>query len=124
MSKKINRQLLQDILSRGAGVRTVSGDAIDWCIAVAEEAAKNLAQSGRRTPSGRLMAPKMDPGLMARHLTKEPEQPADKAVAPGDTTAGGEVAADGDWGLYHDWQTAVKQGKTKLPFSKWKEQKQ
>ena len=82
MSKKINRALIQGILSKGEGVKTVSGEAADWCIAVAEVAAKNLAESGRRTPGGRLMAPRMDPHLMARYLARAPEEIAGVAVAP------------------------------------------
>ena len=79
MSKKINRQLIQNILSKGEGVKSVSSEAVDWVISVAEAAAKQLAVSGRRTPGGRLMAPKLDCGLMARHITK----PQDQAAAAG-----------------------------------------
>ena len=113
MNKKINRALLQDILTKGDGVKTVSGEAVDWCIAVAEVAAKNLAESGRRTPGGRLMAPRMDPGLMARYLARAPEEIAGVAVAP--------AAADPEWGPYHEWQQAVRTGATKLKFEEWKE---
>ena len=121
MSKKINRQLLQDILAKGDGVKTVSSDAVDWVISVAEEAAKNLAASGRRTPGGRLMAPKMDAGLMARQLSKAPE--AD--TYPGQQAAEYQMAHGGqiDWSEYNDWQTAVKRGETKLPFEEWKKEK-
>lgn len=112
MPKKINRALIQDILSKGDGVKTVSSEAVDWVISVAEEAAKQLAKSGRKTPGGRLMAPKMDAGLMVRHLTKAPEEIAGVAVAP--------AAANPEWGPREDWQTAVKRGETKLPFEEWK----
>ncbi|HOP08484.1 MAG TPA: hypothetical protein PLF13_14525 [candidate division Zixibacteria bacterium] len=116
MAKRINRALLQDILSKGDGVKTVSSEAVDWVISVAEQAAKNLAESGRRTPAGRLMAPKLDCGLMARHITK----PQDQAAA-----AGVELAQDPGapaWGPREDWQLAVRSGATKLSFEKWKEQ--
>lgn len=123
MAKRINRALIQDILSKGAGTKTVSSEAVDWCIAVAEAAAKNLAESGRRTPGGRLMAPRMDPGLMARHLARAPEEIAGVAVAPGGATAGGEVAVDPEWGPYHEWQAERRSGRTKLPFEEWKGQR-
>lgn len=165
MSKKINRQLIQDILAKGEGTKTVSGEAVDWCIAVAEVAAKNLAESGRRTPGGRLMAPRMDPGLMARYLARAPEEIAGVAIAPqsniyetiAELVTGASPgslagikqtnpdlylkvkagvlsmqylppaeAADESgaaWSEYHDWQTEVRQGKTKLKFEEWKEQR-
>lgn len=116
MSKKINRALIQDILSKGEGVKSISSEAVDWVISVAEHTARQLAASGRRTPSGRLMAPKLDCGLMARHITK----PQDQAAA-----AGVELAQDPGapaWGPREDWQLAVRSGATKLSFEKWKEQ--
>ena len=48
MSKKINRALIQDILAKGEGVKTVSGEAVDWVIEVAKQVAENLALSGKR----------------------------------------------------------------------------
>ena len=117
MPKKINRALIQGILSKGEGVKSVSSEAVDWVISVAEHTARQLAASGRRTPSGRLMAPRMDPGLMARHITK----PQDQAAA-----AGVELAQDPGapaWGPREDWQLAVRSGATKLSFEKWKEQR-
>ena len=123
MSKKINRALIQGILSKGDGVKTISSEAVDWCIAVAEVAAKNLADSGRRTPGGRLMAPRMDPHLMARYLARAPEEIAGVAVAPGGAMVGGEVAVDAEWGPYHEWQQAVRTGATKLKFEEWKKEK-
>ena len=116
MAKRINRALIQGILSKGEGVKSVSSEAVDWVISVAEHTARQLAASGRRTPSGRLMAPRMDPGLMARHITK----PQDQAAA-----AGVELAQDPGapaWGLREDWQLAIRSGATKLSFEKWKEQ--
>ena len=117
MAKRINRALLQDILSQGEGVKTVSSEAVDWVISVAEHTAHQLAASGRRTPSGRLMAPKLDCGLMARHITK----PQDQAAA-----AGVELAQDPGapaWGPREEWQTAVRSGATELKFEEWKEQR-
>ena len=119
MSKKINRQLLQDILAKGDGVKTVASEAVDWVISVAEEAAKNLAASGRRTPGGRLMAPRMDAGLMVRHLAKDPGSIAgvalEKPAAAADTGEGRP-----EWDEYHDWQQQVRQGKTRLSYEEWK----
>ena len=115
MAKRINRTLIQDILSKGEGVKSVSSEAVDWVISVAEQAAKQLAKSGRRTPAGRLMAPKLDCGLMARHITK----PQDQAAA-----AGVELAQDPGapvWGLREDWQLAIRSGATRLKFEEWKE---
>lgn len=121
MSKKINRQLLQDILSKGEGVKTVSGEAVDWCITVAEEAAKNLARSGRRTPGGRLMAPKFAPSLMARQAALPPEP----ALGEGDLVVQEAVPApeSPEWTEFHDWQAAVRRKETKLPFEEWKKEK-
>lgn len=115
MSKKINRALIQDILSKGDGVKSVSSEAVDWVIAVAEHTARQLAASGRRTQSGRLMAPKLYCNLMARHITK----PQDQAAA-----AGVELAQDPGapaWGPREEWQTAVRSGVTRLKFEEWRE---
>ena len=115
MAKRINRALIQDILSQGDGVKSVSSEAVDWVISVAEQAAKQLAVSGRRTPGGRLMAPRVEPGLQARCLTRQDEAP--------DTDEGGaEAAISGPerWSDFNDWQLEVKQNKTKLKFKEWK----
>ena len=113
-AKKINRALLQDILSKGSGVKTVSSEAVDWCIAVACEAAKSLVASGRRTPGGRLMAPRMDAGLMARTVVNKP------AENPGQNI---DSCEDPGWTDFNDWQQERRTGETKLPFEEWKEQK-
>jgi hypothetical protein len=107
----LNQKRIKEILKSG-GAKTVSAEAVAWIGAVAREAAKNLAQSGRRTPGGRLMAPKMDAGLMARQLSKASEEIAGVAVAP--------AAVGHEWGPREDWQTAGKRGETKLPFEEWK----
>lgn len=115
MAKRINRALIQDILSKGDGVKSISSEAVDWVISVAEHTARQLAASGRRTPGGRLMAPKTDCGLTARHITK----PQDQAAA-----AGVELAQDPGgpaWGPREEWQTAVRSGATRLTFEEWKE---
>lgn len=113
MAKKINRALIQDILSKGDGVKSVSSEAVNWVIAVAEHTARQLAASGRRTPAGRLMAPKMDPGLQSRtvvgHMASETPSVQDIA------------RSDGTWSDYNDWQTAVRSGATKLKFEEWRE---
>ena len=127
MPKKINRALIQDILSQGEGVKTVSGEAVDWVISVAEQAAKQLAKSGRRTPSGRLMAPRMDAGLMVRHLTKAPDEIAGATLIQEDpaelrrTQARAQMQSDTAWSPYNDWQTERRSGRTKLSFEEWKE---
>ena len=68
----LNQKRIKEILKSG-GAKTVSAEAVAWIGAVAREAAKNLAQSGRRTPGGRLMAPKFAPSLMARQAALPPE---------------------------------------------------
>ena len=110
----LNQKRIKEILKSG-GAKTVSAEAVAWIGAVAREAAANLAESGRRTPGGRLMAPRMDPGLMARYLARAPEEIAGVAVAP--------AAADPEWGPYHEWQQAIRTGATKLKFPEWKEQR-
>ena len=115
-SELLNQKRIKEIL-KSEGAKTVSAEAVEWIGAVAREAAKNLAQSGRRTPGGRLMAPKMDAGLMARHLA----DPHNQAIA-----AGVELAQDPGapaWGPREDWQAAVRRGETKLPFEEWKKGK-
>ena len=142
MSKKINRALLQDILSQGDGVNSVASEAVDWCIAAAESAAANLAKSGRRTPSGRLMAPKFAPSLMARQAALPPEP----ALGEGDCVTQEEtrplperlcsraketLAANGgerpgvpdDAEDYSDWRYEVANGDTRLGFDEWKAHK-
>ena len=120
MPKKINRALIQGILSKGEGVKSVSSEAVDWVISVAEHTARQLAASGRRTPSGRLMAPKMDPGLQSRQMMREPET----KDYPGQQTDEYRMAHGGkiEWSDYNDWQEAVRSGATKLKFEEWKEQ--
>ena len=156
----LNQKRIKEILKSG-GAKTVSSEAVAWIGAVAREAAKNLAESGRRTPGGRLMAPRMDPGLMARYLARAPEEIAGVAVAPQSNVyetiaelitgvAPGSLAgikqtnpdlylkvkagvlsmqylppaeaadeSGAAWSEYHDWQTEVRQGKTKLKFEEW-----
>lgn len=127
MPKKINRALIQGILSKGKGVKSVSSEAVDWVISVAEQAAKQLAKSGRRTPSGRLMAPRMDAGLMVRHLTKAPDEIAGVTLIQEDpaelrrTQARAQMQSDTAWSPYNDWQTERRSGRTKLSFEEWKE---
>lgn len=142
MSKKINRSLIQDILAKGEGVKTVSGEAVDWCIAVAEVVAKNLAESGRRTPGGRLMAPKMDAGLMARHapenleIEKDLEDLATKSVSrpvperlcsrAKDTLAANGGKRPGfptDPEATTDWKYEVGNGDTLLGYYEWLDNK-
>ena len=124
MAKKINRALIQDILSKGDGVKSVSSEAVNWVIAVAEHTARQLAASGRRTPAGRLMAPKMDPGLQSRQMMREP-QPVDAATQAllDSAPCGAELVVGGPrrWTDYNDWQTAVRSDATKLKFEEWKE---
>ena len=115
----LNQKRIKEILKSG-GAKTVSSEAVAWIGAVAREAAKNLAASGRRTPGGRLMAPKMDPGLQARCMARE--EIAGAAVAP--VAATSEIVENHpDWSIYNDWQTERRSGRTKLKFEEWKEQK-
>lgn len=127
MSKKINRAMIQGILmTRGENIRSVSSEAVDWVISVAEHTARQLAASGRRTPGGRLCAPKMDPGLQSRQMMREP-QPVDAATQAllDSAPCGAELVVGGprQWTDYNDWQQAVRTGATKLKFEEWKEQR-
>ena len=112
--KYLNQQNVKALLKTDPGVKTISAEAVQWIDDVVERLVKNLAASGRKSPSGRLMGPKMDPGLMARTVAaKEP------ALGEGDCA----VQEDPQWSLYNDWQQEVRQGKSKLPFEEWKNEK-
>ena len=125
MAKKINRALLQDILAKGEGVKTVSGEAVDWVIGYAEEMARRMAKSGRRSPGGRLMGFNMEPSVAASVDFRQVEARVLGAetvkIAEGPTE--NPTVTEAKWSEYHDWQTAVKRGETKLPFEEWKEQR-
>lgn len=129
MAKKINRALLQDILSKGEGVKTVSGEAVDWVIGYAEEMARRMAKSGRRSPGGRLMGFNMEPSVAASVDFRQVEKQivlgtgfGSGANAPGLDAAPAEEAVR-EWSEYHDWQQAVRTGATKLKFEEWKKEK-
>ena len=126
----LNRQNVKRELSKGGGIQTVSKEAIDWIDSVTREACRNLAKSGRRTPGGRLMAPKFPPALVARQIadpgphTPEEAQKRMEVMAIIAANPHPEAPADDPvWTSYHDWQTAVKRGETKLPFEEWKKEK-
>ena len=120
-------ELRKLLLAINPDIKTVSGESLAWLNKVLEEAAKSLARSGRRTPGGRLMAPKFAPSLMARQAALPPE-PAlgegecaiQEAVPP---QVCGIVENHPEWDEYNDWQTAVKRGETKLQFEEWKNEK-
>lgn len=116
----LNQKRIKEILKSG-GAKTVSAEAVAWIGAVAREAAKNLAQSGRRTPGGRLMAPKFAPSLMARQAALPPEP----ALGEGDCVVQEAISPSEsqEWTEHNDWQTAVRRGETKLPFEEWKKEK-
>ena len=125
--KLLNQQNVKQVLLTDwdghAAPKQVSKEALAWVNQTTLAVCRNLVASGRRSPSGRLMAPRMDPGLMARYLARAPEEIAGVAVAPGGAMVGGEVAVDAEWGPYHEWQQAVRTGATKLKFEEWKEQR-
>ena len=112
--KYLNQQNVKALLKQDPGVKTISAEAVQWIDDVVEQVAKNLSASGRKSPSGRLMGPNMDPGLMARatvnKLTENPGQDVDSCEDPG-------------WTDFNDWQQEVRQGKTRLPFEEWKNEK-
>ena len=129
MSKKINRQLIQDILAKGEGTKTVSSEAVDWVIGYAEEMAKRMAKDGRRSPGGRLMGFNMEPSVAASVDFRQVEKQivlgtgfGSGANAPGLDPAPAEEAV-GKWSEYHEWQAERRSGRTKLPFEEWKEQR-
>jgi len=74
---------VKPLLTKNPSVKTVSAEALSWISDVTGQVAKNLADSGRKSPSGRLMAPKMDAGLMARSVAKQ--------IAFGEPYGGGEL---------------------------------
>ena len=112
MSKKINRALIQDILAKGEGVKTVSSEAVDWVIGYAEEMAKRMAKDGRRSPGGRLMGFNMEPSVAASVDCRV----AVREVAPA-------TVVDPEWGPYHEWQAERRSGRTGLKYEDWKEQR-
>ena len=119
MSKSLlNRQNVKQELSKGAGIQTVSKEAIDWVDAVTRELVLKLAKYGWRTPGGRLKAPKLDPEIMARCFERESAQPANPLRAQ-------EIPVEPvpeEWSDYNDWQQAVRTGATKLSYEEWKKQ--
>ena len=121
----LNQKRIKEILKSG-GAKTVSAEAVAWIGAVAREAAKNLAQSGRRTPGGRLMAPKFAPSLMARQAALPPEPALGEGAlvvqeaVP--TPVSGIVENHPEWDEYNDWQQQVRLGKTRLPYEEWKKE--
>ena len=120
--KPISRARIKQLLKEIPRIKTVSKPAIDWIIAVVECAAKSLATHGGLTPSGQLRAPRMDAGIMVRHLTKAPDEIAGVALA--ETPSVQDAArSEGAWSEYNDWQAAVRQKETKLPFEEWKKEK-
>ena len=138
MPKKINRALIQGILSKGEGVKSVSSEAVDWVISVAEQAAEQLAESGRRTPSGRLMAPRMDAGLQARttvgHLTSEtanvqelsrpiPTRLCYRAKETLSANGGERPGFPTDPEATSDWKYEVSNGDTILGYWEWLDHK-
>ncbi len=125
MSKKINRALLQDILSKGEGVKTVSSEAVDWIIGYAEEMAKRMAKDGRRSPSGRLMGFNMEPAVAVSvdYRNVELRVLGAKSVKAITGPTENPTVTEAKWSEYNDWQTAVKRGETKLPFEEWKKEK-
>ena len=102
----LNKQNVRELLLTGKATN-ISTEAIAWVEDVLRKVCEDLARSGRVTERGRLMGPKMNAELMARHVTKgsPPAQPAPET---------------GTWGPREDWQTAIREGKTRLPFEEWK----
>ena len=127
--KPISRARIKQLLKENPRVKTVSKPAIDWIIAVAECAAKSLATHGGLTPSGQLRAPRMDAGLMVRHLTKAPDEIAGVTLIQEDPTelrrtqARAQMQSDTAWSPYNDWQTERRSGRTKLSFEEWEKQR-
>lgn len=119
MSKKINRQLIQNILSSDERTTSVSAEAVDWIIELALAAARQLAETGRRSESGRLMAPSSPPASAL--ASRKPRE----ITICGDGVLGHEsIRSDDVWSPYHDWQQLRRENKTTLPYSKWKEQQE
>jgi len=116
--KYLNQQNVKALLKLDPGVKTISAEAVQWIDDVVEQVAKNLAASGRKSPSGRLMGPKMDPELTERTIVARQE--AQMFLARAQMQA--YPCAGPAWTEYNDWQQERRTGKTKLPFEEWKEQ--
>ena len=112
--------------------KQVSGEAIAWINEVATAVCRNLVVSGRRSPSGRLMAPKYQPKLMADKAGDQepPLTMKERAIADimrptperlcaraKETLAenGGERQKDTT-----DWRMAVFNGETELGLEAWR----
>ena len=111
--------------------KQISGEAIAWINEVATAVCRNLVVSGRRSPSGRLMAPKFAPTLMARSVVSEPALGEGKMVIQEETRPvperlcaraketlaenGGERQEDTT-----DWRMAVFNGETELGLEAWR----
>ena len=91
--------------------KQVSGEAIAWINEVVTAVCRNLVVSGRRSPSGRLMAPKSNAEFMARHILKTEPPVAESAATPNTPE---------EWGPYPEWQLERRSEKTKLTFEEWK----
>ena len=65
----LNKQNVRELLLTGKATN-ISTEAIAWVEDVLRKVCEDLAKSGRVTERGRLMAPKMNVDLMARHVTK------------------------------------------------------
>jgi hypothetical protein len=73
----INKQNVRLALLANPEVKKVSGETVHWVDQVTAEVCKNLSASGRRSPTGILMCPKMNAGLQARTIVaKETTEPA------------------------------------------------
>lgn len=119
MVTKINRQLIQKTLSEGGHVKSVSSEAVDWIIDLALAAARQLAETGRRSESGRLMAPSSPPASAL--ASRKPRE----ITICGDGVLGHEsIRSDDEWSPYHDWRQLRRENRTALPYSKWKEQQE
>ena len=72
----LNKQNVRLALLANPEVKKVSGETVEWVDQVTAEVCKNLSASGRRSPTGILMCPKMNSGLMARTVvSKETTEP-------------------------------------------------
>ena len=144
--KLLNQQNVKQVLLTDweghAAPKQVSKEALAWVNQVVLSTCRNLVVSGRRSPTGRLMAPKMDVGLMARHapenleIAKDLEDLATKSVSrpvPERLCARAKetLAANGgerpgfptDPEATRDWKYEVGNGDTILGYYEWLENK-
>ncbi len=78
MDKKlITASVVKEELKARSGLGTISSEAIDWVNSQVEPILDICANTGRRTPGGRLMAPPAAAAAPEAPVAAEPEAPSE-----------------------------------------------